>query len=89
MRPLVDLFPEYGPIMGAGVAVVYLIYSLWSWYRLREFDGPRLAKHSYLWLVRALTNGQFHKTLPELHLKYGEYRVVPQSWYPRLTVCRR
>lgn len=84
-----DLFPEYGPIMGAGVAVVYLIYSLWSWYRLREFDGPRLAKHSYLWLVRALTNGQFHKTLPELHLKYGEYRVVPQSWYPRLTVCRR
>lgn len=84
MRSLTDLYTEYGPIMGAGVVAVYLLCSLWSWYRLREFDGPWLAKHSYLWLVRALTNGKFHKTLPELHVKFGEYL----SSRPRILVSR-
>ncbi|KAK1826547.1 cytochrome P450 [Podospora conica] len=74
------LFAEYGTIIGTAVAGLYFIYSLWSWYRLRQFDGPWLARHSYVWLVRTLTDGKFHKTLPELHVKYGStFRIGPND----------
>ena len=72
MLPLSELWSAYAPtVVGAGV-VCYLVWSVRSWYRLRKFDGPWLARHSYLWLLRAVTNNKMHVNFPELHRKYGE-----------------
>lgn len=72
MLPFAELWSAYAPtVVGAAVGL-YLAYSARSWYRLRQFDGPWLAKHSYLWLARAVTNNKIHVTFPELHKKYGK-----------------
>ncbi|MBE3046079.1 hypothetical protein IMZ48_26780 [Candidatus Bathyarchaeota archaeon] len=74
MMSLAELCPAYAPTIIVAAIILYLVYSARSWYRLRQFDGPWLAKHSYLWLLRAVTNNKIHITFPELHNKYGEYR---------------
>ena len=72
MSPLADLCSAYGLSIAFAAVGLYLVYSARSWYRLRQFDGPWLAKHSYLWLLRAVTDDKLHITFPELHRKYGE-----------------
>lgn len=72
MLPLAELGHAYGPTVVVAATILYLVYSVRSWHRLRQFDGPWLAKHSYLWLLRATTNNKMHVTFPELHKKYGE-----------------
>jgi hypothetical protein len=52
-------------------AVLYFAYSARSWYRLRQFNGPWLAKHSYLWLLGAVSSNKLHLKFPEIHKKYG------------------
>lgn len=71
MLPLADLWSAHGPPIALAAAGLYLAYCVRSWYRLRQFDGPWLARHSYLWLLRAVTNNKLHVTFPELHKKYG------------------
>jgi hypothetical protein len=56
-------------------AVLYLVYSARSWYQLRHFDGPWLAKHSYLWLLGAVSSNKLHVIFPELHKKYGRCQL--------------
>ena len=72
MLSLTELSSEYAPAAVAAAVGLYLAYSVRSWYRLRQFDGPWLAKHSYLWLARTVSNNKIHITFPELHKKYGQ-----------------
>jgi hypothetical protein len=46
-----------------------------SWYRLRAFKGPFLAKFSDLWLIRHQLGGSMHLDLFEVTEKYGRLRI--------------
>lgn len=82
MLPLADLCSQYAwPIVLAAIGL-YVAHSVRSWYRLRQFNGPWLAKHSYLWLLRAVTNNKLHLTFPELHKKYGEFSIILVPVFP-------
>ncbi|KAI0600486.1 cytochrome P450 [Biscogniauxia sp. FL1348] len=61
-----------------GFVVGYLVYIVYSWYRLRHFPGPFYASFSDLWLVRmALSDKQLDWNW-DLEEKYGSLvRVGP------------
>ena len=73
MLPLADLCSENARSIVFGAIVLYLGYSVRSWYRLRQFKGPWLAKHTRLWLLRKVSDNKLHVSFPELHKKYGKY----------------
>ncbi|KAI1636931.1 cytochrome P450 [Biscogniauxia mediterranea] len=61
-----------------GFVVWYLVYAVYSWYRLRHIPGPFYASFSDLWLVRmALSNKQLDSNW-DLEEKYGSLvRIGP------------
>ncbi|SPN99923.1 related to pisatin demethylase (cytochrome P450) [Cephalotrichum gorgonifer] len=80
MLPFTNLCSEHASSIVLAATLLYLAYSVRSWYRLRQFDGPWLARHSYLWLLRAVSNDKLHLTFPELHKKYGSIvRIGPND----------
>ena len=50
-----------------GFVSFYVISSVISWYRLRQFRGPLVATFSYLWLAKSTWSGYEHETYTKLH----------------------
>lgn len=60
--------------------VVYLVVSRFlTWYRLRQFPGPRLASVSTLWLSRTALTGRAHAIHQAARKRYGSplIRIAP------------
>lgn len=80
LAPISEFFSGSASFFVLIAAVLYFVYSVRSWYRLRHFDGPWLAKHSYLWLLVAVTSNKIHLKFPEMHKKYGSIvRIGPND----------
>jgi hypothetical protein len=50
---------------------LYVLSSVRSWWRLRQFDGPWLGKFSYLWMARAELSEEMNLRYMALAKKYG------------------
>jgi hypothetical protein len=53
-----------------GLVVYYVLTSITSYYRLREFKGPFFASFSYLWLARTDNSGESWRIHQEVRKKY-------------------
>lgn len=70
------------PYVGVFTACIfcYIASSVLTWYGLRHFEGPWLAKFSYLWLLRTTRSGYEEKIYTNLHRKYGPLiRISPND----------
>ncbi|KAI1112057.1 cytochrome P450 [Nemania sp. NC0429] len=64
-------------VAGAGL-VWYIISAVTAWHGLRQFQGPFLAKFSYLWLLTSGRSGRNCEILTDTHRKYGSLtRIGP------------
>lgn len=73
MQSITEFFSGGSSVYLLAAAALYLLWTVQSWYRLRQFDGPWLASLSYLWLLRAVTDNKLHISFPDLHKKYGQF----------------
>ncbi|KAI0380665.1 cytochrome P450 [Hypomontagnella monticulosa] len=68
------------PATFIALVVCYIAVSIASWYRLRVFPGPTLAKFSYLWSILGLRTGRIYRILVEEQDKYGKVmRIGPNE----------
>ncbi|KAH8891802.1 cytochrome P450 [Thozetella sp. PMI_491] len=56
--------------ISVGIIAGYVLYTLWSWYRLRHIPGPRLAGCSYFWVALNAISGNNYEAYLDLR-KYG------------------
>ncbi|KAI0102733.1 cytochrome P450 [Nemania sp. FL0031] len=64
-------------VLGGGLLLVYFIVtSAATWYRLRQFRGPLLAKFSYFYIFRNSISGERSKRLHQLYEDYGRDNLI-------------
>ncbi|KAH8723144.1 pisatin demethylase [Phaeosphaeriaceae sp. PMI808] len=62
------------------ISLVYAIYSINQFARLRAFKGPRSATWSKSWLLKCVQSGRMHHILQETSSKYGKFaRIGPNT----------
>jgi hypothetical protein len=59
-------------ILAIGLAVLYTISSIRTYYSLKAFGGHWSAGWSRIWLLRTQSSGEMHKVFTDLNRKYGE-----------------
>ena len=60
------------PVLAGILIITSAAWSVLSYRRLRDFDGPRWAKHSQTWLFHKTLSGGLYLTLADVSRKYGE-----------------
>ena len=62
--------------------LVFAVYQLRSWYRLRHIPGPFAASVSQLWMVKYALSGRFHERLRDVSEKYGSLTLAISGLCP-------
>ncbi|KAI1282959.1 cytochrome P450 [Xylaria sp. FL0933] len=63
--------------LGGGLLLTYLVVSSFTtWYRLRRFRGPLLARFSYLYIFRNVISGEHGKRYHQLYQDYGKDDLI-------------
>jgi hypothetical protein len=63
--------------LGGGLLLAYLIISsVATWYRLRQFRGPLVARFSYLYIFWNLISGEHGKRYRQLYEDYGRDDLI-------------
>lgn len=63
-------------VLAAAVMVVLVAYlallTLQQYHALNDFGGPRIAGFTRLWLLKANSSGEMHKTFTKINDEYGK-----------------
>jgi hypothetical protein len=59
-------------VLASILIVTSVAQGIWSYRRLRDFDGPLWAKLSQTWLFHKTLSGGLYLTLADVSRKYGE-----------------
>jgi len=76
------LVTEYCFFVTALVALVVVVQSFLSWFRLRHFSGPPFASLSKLWIVKRTLKQNLHTELKRVCDEYG--KACPENQLRRL-----
>ncbi|KAF2128299.1 pisatin demethylase [Dothidotthia symphoricarpi CBS 119687] len=72
--------PAVASIVFFAICLVYAIYSIAQYARLRAFKGPSSAAWSKFWLLRCVQSGRMHHILQDISTRYGKFaRIGPNT----------
>ena len=61
------------------LSLAYIAISTFtSYWKLRQFSGPRLAAFSQLWLFNVTANGDLYLAIEKLKRKYGNFLLTTE-----------